>query len=344
MKSRKFNGHVLPPYVYVKKKIYLYFNKDGNLVKLPNDPASAAFYAKYTECLKGEVIGTAAKTMGNLALEYFASDKFKKLATNTSKDYRSKIGWILERCEHVQVQKIKRTDIIALREARKEQPQTANKTLAVMNVLLEYACDLGWIPFNPGKGVSKLDKQQEQRVPWTDEEIRAFHEIADPRSSLVLELCINTGQRLDDVLSMQWSQVSNDPLAGYGISVTQQKTGTKVFIPFSKRLQTMMQRLNNQIDQRGSKYIVVNQKYPEKKLEKMSVQIPMKALRDKIGVSKTLHDLRHTCAHRLAERGLAAETIMAITGHGSSTMVRHYCAQTAQRVQARKAIEAVDAA
>ena len=136
MKSRKFNGHVLPPYVYVKKKIYLYFNKDGNLVKLPNDPASAEFYAKYTECLKGEVIGTAVKTMGALALEYFASDKFKKLATNTSKDYRSKIGWILERCENVQVQKIKRTDIIAMREARKEQPQTANKTLAVTHKYL----------------------------------------------------------------------------------------------------------------------------------------------------------------------------------------------------------------
>ena len=136
MKSRKFNGHVLPPYVYVKKKIYLYFNKDGSLVKLPNDPSSPEFYARYSECLKGEVIGTAAKTMGNLVLEYFASDKFKKLTTNTSKDYRSKINWILERCEHVQVHKIKRTDIISMREARKEQPQTANKTLAVMNVLL----------------------------------------------------------------------------------------------------------------------------------------------------------------------------------------------------------------
>lgn len=344
MKTRKFKGHVLPKYVYVKKKIYLYFVKDDNLVKLPNDPSSPDFYSKYTECLKGEIKGNASRTMKALAIEYFASDKFKKLAKNTSNDYRSKIGWILERCENVQVQKIKRTDIIAMREARKDQPQTSNKTLAVMNVLLEYACDLGWIPFNPGKGVSKLDKQQEQRVPWTDEEIQAFHEIADPRSSLILELCINTGQRLNDVLSMQWSQVSNDPLAGYGISVTQQKTGAQVFIPFSKRLQEIMQRLNNQIDQRGSKYIVVNQRYPEKQLEKMSVQIKMKQLRDKLGVTKTLHDLRHTCAHRLAERGLPAETIMAITGHGSSTMVRHYCAQTAQRVQARKAIEAVDAA
>jgi len=342
MKARKFQGHILPQYVYVKKKIYLYFAKDGALVKLPSDPSSAEFFAAYTECLKGEVTGTSNRTFGKLTQEYLQSDRFKKVSKDTAKAYRSKIKWLLERCEKVQVKKLKRSDIISMRDARKDQPASANKTLIVMTVILEHALDLGWISVNPAKGVPKLDTNSEMRLPWTDAEIEGFHELADPRSSLVLELCINTGQRLDDVLSMKWSAVKTDPLAGYGIPVRQQKTGKLVFIPFSDRLQAIMQRLNNQIDQKGSDYIVVNSHHPEKKLDKSAVQVPMKAIRDKLNISKTLHDLRHTCAHRLAEEGLSNEVIMAITGHGTAAMVQHYCAAAAQRRRAADAIKAMN--
>ena len=344
MKARKFKGHVLPPHVYVKNKNYLYFIKGDNLCPLPTDPSTTEFYELYLACLKNEITGPSKQTMGELSLAYFASEKYKKLASNTASDYRSKTKWLLERCENIQVKKITRKDIIALREARKEQPATANKTLAVMKVLLEYALDLGWIDFNPAKDVAKVETTTEMRVPWTDEEIAAFHEHADPRCSLILELCLNTGQRLDDVLSMRWSQVTNDPIAGYGIAVDQQKTGAHVFIPFTDRLQEMIQRLNNQIVQRGSDYIVVNTARPNEKLHKTSVQLPMRKVRDKIGVKKTLHDLRHTCAHRLAEEGLSDELIMAITGHGSAEMVRHYCKAAAQRRRAGDAIKAMNKA
>ena len=342
MKVRKFNGHVLPPYVYVKKKSYLYFIKGPLLVNLPSDMSAPEFYAAYSECLNGGATGNSQRTFLNLAIDYMASDKYKKLADKTKKGYKSTLNWILDRCGKTLVKKMTRPSVIAMRDARKDAPSSANKNLIMMTILLDHAADLGWVTVNAAKGVKKLDLDPDLREPWTDGEIEAFHEIADPRSSLVLELCINTGQRLDDVLDMKWSSVKTDPLAGYGIAVTQQKTKKVVFIPFTNRLQSMIQRLSNQIDKKGSNFIVVNSRWPDQKLDVSSVQAPMKKIRDEAGITKTLHDLRHTCAHRLAEEGLTNETIMAITGHGSAKMVNHYCAAAAQRRRAADAIKAMN--
>jgi integrase len=344
MKARKFQGHVLPPYVYVKKKIYLYFIKDGNLCPLPNDPASAEFYAVYTACLKNEITGPAKQTMGELSLAYLASDKFKKVAGSTAKGYRSKINWIIDRCKDVQVKKMTRKVILEMRDARKDQPVTANATLTMMKILLEYAIDLDWISFNPAKGVPSLDKNAEEREPWTDEEIAAFHDHADPRASLILELLLNTGQRLNDALAMKWSQCYDDPIAGYGIEVKQRKTKAKVFIPFSNRLKDAIKRLDNQIDRSGSDYIIVNKKDPGEQLPVITCQVLMSKVKEKIGVTKTLHDLRHSCAHRLAEQGLSAEAIMSITGHTSVKMVHHYCNSSKQKAQAKIAMATMDQA
>ena len=108
MKARKFKGHVLPPHVYVKKKDYLCFIKDGNIVPLPNDASTIEFYELYVACLNNEITGSTKDTMGELSLAYFSSEKYKKLASNTASDYRSKTKWLLERCENIQLRKIPR--------------------------------------------------------------------------------------------------------------------------------------------------------------------------------------------------------------------------------------------
>ena len=50
------------------------------------------------------------------------------------------------------------------------------------------------------------------------------------------------------------------------------------------------------------------------------------------------HDLRHHCITRLAEAGVADQTLMAIAGHVSKSMLDHY---SHVRLQARRS--AVDA-
>ena len=67
------------------------------------------------------------------------------------------------------------------------------------------------------------------------------------------------------------------------------------------------------------------------------------ALRIGLGIKKTIHDWRHTCAHRLAAAGCQSDRIKAITGHSSTSMVEHYANETLQITQAVSAIKALDA-
>ena len=63
----------------------------------------------------------------------------------------------------------------------------------------------------------------------------------------------------------------------------------------------------------------------------------------KAGLPKLrFHDLRHHCITRLAENGVADQTVMAIAGHVSKAMLDHY---SHVRLQARRdAVAALDAA
>ena len=44
-------------------------------------------------------------------------------------------------------------------------------------------------------------------VGWPAEHVEVFRGVADARSMLIFELCLATGQRIGDVLDMQWSDM-----------------------------------------------------------------------------------------------------------------------------------------
>jgi len=155
----------------------------------------------------------------------------------------------------------------------------------------------------------------------------------------VLELAVNTGQRIADVLNMRWDQLVHNNEAGgkLGTWVTQEKTGRRLFIVFSQRLCRILEDA-----ERASEFIICNNKTGEQ-LAYTGIEQAVRKLRHKLGIKKTIHDWRHTTAHRLASAGCDIERIQAITGHTNSAMVRRYANETLQINQAVKAIDALDA-
>ena len=78
-------------------------------------------------------------------------------------------------------------------------------------------------------------------------------------------------------------------------------------------------------------------------LEYPGIEQAIRKLRHKLGIKKTIHDLRHPAAHRLAEATKGnTELIQSITGHTNSAMVRRYANETLQMAQATRAVEALD--
>ena len=172
-------------------------------------------------------------------------------------------------------------------------------------------------PTQPSARRQKSQRPAEQRLPWNEDDIERYHAIAGDRESLVLELAVNTGQRIADVLNMRWDQLVHNNEAGgkLGTWVTQEKTGRRLFIVFSQRLCRILEDA-----ERTGRFIICNNKTGEQLADTGIVQAVRK-LRNKLAIRKTIHNWRHTNAHRLASAGCDIEHIQAITGHTNLSLI-----------------------
>lgn len=317
----------LPAYVYPKgKKGYLYFTRGGRTTRMQNAPGTPEFAVEYARLLRGDFGGDATKTYKRLIASYIASARYKKLSEVTKRDYRKHMTWIEENAGGVDPTRMRRVDMIQMRDALADTPTLANRRVAFMSTLMEHAIDIGWIEHNPCHGVQSLEPTGRVRHPWPQDMINAFREVADFDTRLLFELLLGTGQRIGDVLKMQWSHIEDN-----GIHVKQGKTKTPLFIPFTGELRAMLAETP-----RRSLYLV-----SQANGRPMSYPLAWKRImevRKQIGAEAyDIHGLRHSAASELAALGLDDAHIMALTGHTSSGMVRTYAGAAAQKKRATEA-------
>jgi integrase len=139
---------------------------------------------------------------------------------------------------------------------------------------------------------------------------------------------LNTGQRTVDVIAMQRGHIRNGE-----ISVRQQKTGARVWVPLSRDLAEV---LDVWLKTHDSLMLVPS--------ERTGGRLTVSALRQIMRPAYAAgslpedchsHGLRYTAAVRLSELGCDWETISSITGHETVSMVR-------KRRGARLAIKRLD--
>jgi len=317
----------LPAYVYRKgKRGYLYFTRGGKTTRMHKTPGTAEFAVEYARLLRGDHGTEATKTYKRLIASYIASPRFKKLSDATKRDYRKHMAWIEERAGAVDPAKMRRVDMIQMRDALADTPTLANRRVAFMSTLMEHAIDIGWIEHNPCHGVQSLEPTGRVRLPWPQDMIDAFRETADFDTRLLFELLLGTGQRIGDVLRMQWSHVEGD-----GINVKQGKTKAALWIPLTGTLRAMLAETP-----RRSLYIV-----SQANGRPMSYPLAWKRImgvRKQIGAEAyDIHGLRHSAASELAALGLDDAHIQAITGHTSSGVLRTYAGAAMQKKRATEA-------
>ena len=132
-----------------EKGPYIYFVKGDKRVILPSlyplEQSNSDFWKKYFDCLNGDPVDyVECDTLSDLIWRYRASDEFANLRSDTS---RKKYNLYL---------RIKKTDLIKLRDSMKDKPATANYLLTVAAVVFEKGVNLGWIDDNPVIGISKI--------------------------------------------------------------------------------------------------------------------------------------------------------------------------------------------
>lgn len=318
------------PYLQKKKgrngKIYWYFSRGKDeRVPLP-DPSDDAFMQAYTDARKGRVRVPVKRNFDRLIEEYLKSPKWQKLAPRTKKDYRKAIEYIREVAGHADPAKMIRRDVIEAQLANTHRKRFANEIPAMLSRLFEYGINIGWLTYNPARGVEKLETGDGYQ-PWPEPLIDRFRAACDPDTRLVFELCLNTGQRIADVLKMRWSDIEDN-----GINVVQNKTGTELWIPFTDDMATYLSGV-------PKKGIFICTNPLGRQLSYNTAEDRFRRVRKAVnGKGYTLHGLRYTAATRLANAGCTDAQIASITGHKSAEMVAKYSRKSNQRGLAGQAV------
>lgn len=187
---------------------------------------------------------------------------------------------------------------------------TVNRYLALLKIVFRLAADWGYSDSSPLKNVrlfSEKDTQKERYL--TDAEERALLEHSTPRLRPIVLFALHTGMRRGEILSLKWADVD---LSRKVIRVETAKNGRTRFIPINSTLSEELDKLRSA---RGKSTLV----FPYK-----SVRTAFENACKKAKLALRFHDLRHTFATRLVEKGVDLITVQHLLGHHSVTMTQRY--------------------
>lgn len=319
----------LPPYCYPKsKRGYVYFVRGSICQRIKSAPGTADFAAEYAMLLRGKA-APSRTTFRHLIEAYRKSPEWAKLAANTRKSYERSMDYMLTHAGNVDVRTFRRRHVIAMRDGLSATPTTANRRIGFLSALLKWGMDADFCAVNVAHKVPQLASTGRARVPWPQDLVDAFRNHAKGRTALLFDLLTETGQRVNDVLSMRWSDLDAD-----GISLTQAKTKHAIYIPLTARLRRSLAEAPRKglfiVAQDNGLRVGYNLAWKD-----------IMAIRREIGAEAyDIHALRHYAASQIAALpGMTADHVRAITGHSAVDMVRLYSGKAMQRARAKEAQE-----
>jgi integrase len=313
-----------------------YFRRPGfKRVALPGMPGSSEFMNAYAEALAaGEPeppVGLRqmrSGTINALAISYFNSSDFRKLAPSSQSAYRGIIDRLCKVDGDKPVAGLQHRHIVIMRDRRSDQPEAANSLLAVLRVLMKHAVDTGLRQDNPARDVSRVRSKSDGFHSWTEEEIEQFeatHPIGS-RARLAFALLLYTGQRRSDVVKMGRQHIRDGWL-----HVKQAKTGKTLEIPVTPQLQQIIDAspINHASPVNQLTFLVTEL---GKRFHPNSFSNWFRLECDKAELPHcSAHGLRKAAARRLAEAGCTEHEIKSITGHASLKEVVRYTKAADQR-------------
>jgi len=195
-------------------------------------------------------------------------------------------------------------------------PGSARNVLSVFRMLTALAIEHGFRKDDPTAFIKTPKLSKDGWRTWTEDEI-ATYEAKHPigtMARLSLALAVFTGQRASDLFRMGRQHIKDGR-----ISVAQQKTGARLWIPLHPELKSIMdatpsEHLTFIVNEYGKPYATA--KSFGDRMVRWAREAGLKGC--------SLHGLRKSCCQRLADAGCTAHQIMAISGHKSLAEVERY--------------------
>ena len=207
----------------------------------------------------------------------------------------------------------------------KVKPATINRSLAALHKSLALAKEWGWISTVPTVHLEKENNARD-RYLTQDEEDRLL-EAAPVWMQELITFFLNTGLRLSEALELRWSHVD---LKRRTILIARSKNGHKRTIPLNEKAmeiihKKMKSRVNGLIFPSVRSGKVISTFHYERAFRRA---VKKAGLTDLKG-----HDLRHSFASRIAQRGIDLYRIQRLLGHTTPTMTQRYAHHNAESLR-----------
>jgi integrase len=320
-----------------KGRDYWYFdtgqvNDRGKPILTPLPPKrSLEFGGAYARAVAARTMRVQRRgylSLDELVRRYEKSPEFAGLSENSRTSYSRYLAVAnkLIRGKHGEsppAASLEPRDVLRLRDRLADSPGAASQTVRVLGALYAWASDpaQGYAPANPATKV-KLFKSGEHQ-PWPE----ALLDLAlgEPQIALAVALLYFTGQRIGDVVRMQWSDI------GVGeIRVLAQKTKSRLRIPIAAELASLLSATR-----RRSTAILTNA--DGRPWSASGLRQKLQGWAKEHGEKVVPHGLRKNAVNALFEAGCTAAEVSAITAH-SLQMLEHYGKQRNQPRIGRAAI------
>lgn len=305
----------LPKYVRVEYGSYWYRPPKGKAVKIGPEGQEHLVWRFMLD--KSEPTPNSdLETLGD-CFDRYLKEVLPTLGVRTQKDYSRHIAILRKVFGHMRPDEVRPRDIGAFLDRPKGKIQ-ANRQVAVLSAIYSKMVGRWYVAEkNPCLKVERNDSKKRTRYV-SDAEYYAVYCIARPRVQIAMDLALLTGQRQGDLLSLPFSNVSEE-----GILFKQGKTGKRLLVEMSPSLKAVVERARNLVpvvDIGG--YVLRTRSgrpYTSEGFRACWQRTMKKAMSRKLLEERfTFHDLRAKCVSDTVDIQKAFER----AGHTSMAMTR----------------------
>jgi len=224
---------------------------------------------------------------------------------------------------------IEKFKLMKLTEGRAKA--TVNTYLKVLKRMYNIAIDWGYAKDNPARRVKLYSEKDslKERILSKEEEDRLL-EAASAHLRPILVIALNTGMRRGEILNLKWNQID---FQKNEIRVEKTKSEKPRTVDINSYLLEKLLRLKKKSDR--SQYVFIN---PKTGVPFTTVRRSFENACKDAGIEELrFHDLRHSFASRLIEKGVDIIRVKELLGHSSVRVTERYT--HSNQKERKKAVE-----
>jgi len=224
---------------------------------------------------------------------------------------------ILPQWKHRKAKAIERDDVNTLLDSIVDRgaPIQANRTLAVIRKMFNFALKKGIVQASPCVGVDPPGQERQNDRVLSEEELHLFwlgleHARMTRLAKLALKLQLLTAQRKGEVIAAEWNDISGDV---WTIPARKAKNNSANRVPLSRQALAVLAELKTLADE--SRWLFPS-KIADMHLLPTSVDHALRKNRPVFDINSfTPHDLRRTAASYMTALGISRLVVQKILNH-----------------------------